>query len=194
MNLIFTATGETDAYFDTLKAICGDTSNKSMIDIGSGFCPTTRKLGFKEKRYVDIVERDLGEEKHYFVHMDILSMVKSDSDKNYDVSISLDNIEHFWKEDAFDLISWMESNSKKQIIFTPLGDYLTIKDKNNKDPDTHKSGWMPTEFIDRGWVTVTFPNFHPTLGIGAFFAFNCENIKEEFERITNELKNKLWAK
>jgi len=194
MNLIFQATGETDAYFDTLKAICGDTPDKSMIDIGAGFCPTTRKLGFKEKKYVDIVERDLGEENEFFSQLNILEMIKSKSEKQYDVSISLDNIEHFYKKDATSLINWMVRNSKKQVIFTPLGDYIKIKEEGNTDPDTHKSGWTSKNFNEMGWATITFPNFHPLLGIGAFFAFNCENLKEEFERITNELKNKSWAK
>ena len=85
MNLIFQETGETDAYFDTLKAICGDTPDKSMIDIGAGFCPTTRKLGFKEKKYVDIVERDLGEENEFFSQLNILEMIKSKSENTHEI-------------------------------------------------------------------------------------------------------------
>lgn len=194
MNITFQATGDTEAYLDTLVAICGDTEGKAMIDIGCGFCPTTRKLGFTEKKYVDIVVRDLGEENEFFSQMNILDMMQNDLPVKYDVSISLDNIEHFYPEDAIDLLNWMVNNSRKQIVFTPLGDYIKVKEEGNTDPDTHKSGWTSEDFNRMGWATITLPNFHPTLNIGAFFAFKCSDIENEFERITNELKNKSWAK
>ncbi len=88
----------------------------------------------------------------------------------------------------------MEVSSNKQILFTPIGYYMNVSDKENKDPDTHKSGWIP-EMLPT-YAHIIFPNFHPTLsekGLGAFFAFKCENLVLEFERITNELKNKTWA-
>lgn len=194
MNITFDATGETSAYFDTLKAICGDTNGKSMMDIGAGFCPTTRHLGFWKTYYIDIVKRDLGEENINFMQRDILEMINHKFPDNIDVSISLDNIEHFYPEDAMKLLIWMMGNSQKQIIFTPLGDYIKVPEQGNTDPDTHKSGWTPEDFNKMGWATITFPNFHPTLNIGAFFSFNCMDIHSEFERVTNELKNKSWTK
>lgn len=194
MNITFQATGETEAYFDTLKAICGDTEGKSMMDIGAGFCPTTRKLGFGKKCFIDIVNRDLGEENVNFKQINILEMINSYPSEIVDVAISLDNIEHFYPKEAMKLLIWMMATSQKQIIFTPLGDYIKVPEQGNTDPDTHKSGWTPEDFNKMGWATITFPNFHPSLGIGAFFSFNCMDIHSEFERVTNELKNKSWAK
>ena len=197
MNITFNATGHGTAYMDTLKAICGNTEDRSLIDLGCGWCTHTRQLKFKEKRLVDIVVRDLGEENNCFVQVDMLELIKQPSDKIFDISISSDNIEHFWQEDGFKIIDWMENNSKKQIIFTPLGDYIKTEDKTDTNPDSHKSGCLPKDFELIGWNTITFPQFHPTLGehgLGAFFAFHCENLNEEFNRIINELKNKSWIK
>ena len=91
----------------------------------------------------------------------------------------------------------MKENSKKQIVFTPQGEYMNVRDKENTHPDTHKKSWTDIEFQEMGWATITFPHFHPTLGengLGAFFAFNCDNLEQEFNRITNELKNMKWIK
>jgi hypothetical protein len=187
MNKDYNIEGSGEVQYQVLKAICGDTTNKSMVDIGCGFCPTTRRLGFTDKTYVDIVVRDLGEENEYFKQMDILQMIKLKSKNKIDVTISLDNLEHFWEKDAIRLIKWMDKNSETKIIFTPLGHYMTIDDKENIDPDTHKSGFTPQQFNDLGWHTLTFHNFHPTLNLGTFFAWKCDNTEQTFDNVINQL-------
>ena len=195
MNLTFDISGNGEIYLDVLKTICGDTNNKSMIDLGSGNAPSTRQLGFTFKTYVDIVNRDIQEENKFFEQRDILEMVKENVFPAYDVSISLDNLEHYYKDDALNVLEWVQNNSAKQIIFTPLGKYCTIEVEGNKDPDTHKSGWTDEEFEAMGWATITFPHYHQLLGgLGAFFAWHCDNIEQDFERVKNELKNKSWTK
>lgn len=187
MRMTFDCSGSPEIHLAVLKAICGDTKGKSMIDLGCGFAPQTRQLGFKFRLYVDIVTRDLKEENENFKNVDILN---NDLDSFWDVSFSLDNIEHFKKMDGYFLLREMKIFSIKQIIFTPIGDYL-IEKYATENPDSHKSGWMPEEFEEMEWATIVFNNFHQTLGIGAFFAFNCENMKSEFLRISNELS---WIK
>jgi hypothetical protein len=194
MKMIYICEGNGEVQLDVLKSICGNTDGKSMIDIGSGFCPNTRKLGFTEKLYIDIVERDIVEEKPFFRKCNILVFIQSvEYLEKIDVSISLDNIEHFYKDDAIKILNWMVKNTKKQIIFTPLGDYIKTSEADNTNPDTHKSGWLPKDFEDMGWATIVFKNFHPKLNLGAFFAFKCSNINDEFTRVINELNNKKWA-
>ena len=79
--------------------------------------------------------------------------------------------------------------SEKAIIFTPLGD-CNITDDDN--PDRHKSGWTPEDF--KNDAVIVFPDFHKSMNQGAFFAWFCGNIKEDFERVKNELNNKTWNK
>jgi hypothetical protein len=84
----------------------------------------------------------------------------------------------------------MHRHSHKQIIFTPLGSYNVTDDDN---PDSHKSGWTPEDFVD--WATISFQNFHPLLQCGAFFAWHhCSDLDKDFERVKSELNNKSWAK
>lgn len=188
--------GSAEIQYDVLKAICGDVSNSFMLDLGCGNAPITRKLGFQNRIYLDIVERDLGEEHLHFKKIDIIDLIKHDSEVfTSTVTISLDNIEHFWEEDAYRIIAWMERNSNKQVIFTPVGLYMNVEDASNNDPDTHKSGWYPQMLPS--YACLVFPNFHPTLsekGLGAFFAFKCDNLKAEFDRVIYELKDKIWVK
>lgn len=185
--------GNGEVHLDVLKAICGNTSNKSMIDLCCGFAPQTRQLGFKDRFYIDVFERDLKEENENFLARDIFWLMDSMFPLKMDCCFMLDAIEHFKRDDAYKILRWMNDTFALQIIFTPLGDYL-IEKKETNNPDSHKSGWLSKEFEDMGWHTIVFPNFHPTLNIGAFFAFKCNNSESEFERIINELNKKEWTK
>ena len=78
----------------------------------------------------------------------------------------------------------MERHTSKQIVFTPLGEYMITKDSH---PDSHRSGWMPDDF--NGWASIVLPNFHESINTGAFFSWHCENIEEHFEIVKNKLKS-----
>ena len=97
MTISFDCNGNGEVHLDVLKAICGNTEGKSMLDMGCGFAPQTRQLGFTEKVYVDKVERDLAEEMPYFLNCDLMSD-KYFREEGYDVSIMSDCIEHFEKD------------------------------------------------------------------------------------------------
>jgi hypothetical protein len=83
----------------------------------------------------------------------------------------------------------MEMISDKQIIFTPIGPYLM---QDNDNPEDHHSAWYPSDFP--GWACLVFPEYHPTLEVGAFFAWRCKDIKEDYERVYLELVKKPWVK
>lgn len=189
MQVTFETYGTPEIHLDVLKAICGDVSDKSMLDLGCGFAPQTRQLGFRSRTYVDVVERDLGEEMPYFLNCNILSNEYFKKEK-YDVCFALDVIEHFHKDAGDYLLFLMGKQSYKQVIFTPLGAYLI--GEGEPGPDMHRSGWLPSDCKD--WASIVFPNFHPILNIGAFFSFNCDDLESEFYRVLSELKNKAWAK
>ena len=89
----------------------------------------------------------------------------------FDIITALDVIEHLTKDDGFRLIQVLERLSCGRIVFfTPLGEYLL----NNGDEKYlgHLSGWYPEDFIRLGYSCWVFPEFHRSLGVGAFFAIN----------------------
>lgn len=181
--------GNGEIYLDMMRAICGDTSDKSMLDLMCHHAPYTAQLGFKDRTYVDIQDRglDFKEERQYFVKTDVFDFLYN-SDRSWDVAICSDGIEHVYKHKGAHLLWLMDGLSEKQIIFTPTRDKNLAMDS---DPDSHKSSWAPDDF--EAYAIIEFPDFHPTLNQGAFFAFKCGRIIDEFERVKKELKNKSWA-
>lgn len=185
--------GDGEVYLDILKGICGDTAGKSMIDLMCHHAPYTPQLGFDKRTYVDIQDRGLDhkEEQQYFIQEDVIRYLYGNPKPKADVMICSDGIEHLPKATAWDIVLTMRQQSKKSIIFTPLGD-CSISEGGH--PDEHKSGWLPEEFLDMGYATIVFPNFHPSLNTGAFFAWHSVYIEKDYERVINELINKLWVK
>jgi len=179
-------TGSGKVYLDVMKAICGDTSGKSMIDLGCNTAPYTCQLGFEKRKYIDIIERKLDDEKEqqYFECADMLHYLRLGF--NYDCTISSDSIEHLTVTNGSILLSLMGNFSKKQIIFTPLNEWMI--DLNSKDPEGHHSLWTPELIPD--YASIVFQNYHPTLNIGAWFGWKCDNLEQDFERVKNELKQK----
>lgn len=193
MRLTFEDTvGNDTVYLDVLKAICGETSGKSMADLGCNKAPHTPKLGFEKRVYVDVLDRTLdhAEEQQYFVKYDMINYLNESPLAIYDVCISSDSIEHLSERDGERFVEAMKKHSLKQVIFTPLGEWMM--DKEGVDPEGHHSLWTPEMLPD--FAAIVFKSYHPTLGIGAWFGFRCENIEQEFQRVSNELKQKSWAR
>ncbi len=179
--------GSGDLHITVLKAICGSVQGKSMLDLCAGEAPTTRQLGFTKRTYVDVVARDMGDESQHAVTSDVKTFLERCD--HYDVSIMLDGIEHFRFPQGYELISLMEAKSDKQILFTPYGEYMVNGDMSDVHPDSHKSGWTPDMLP--GYACLVFPQFHPTLshhGLGAFYAWKCPSIAEDFLRVVEELR------
>lgn len=179
--------GSEEVYLDVLNAICGDCSENGLIDLGCCEATHTGQLKFKDSLFVDIQDRKLVNGRE-ITKMDVFDFLNSCVGK-IDVMTALDFIEHLTIEDGNRLIDKMIEHSKKRIIFTPLGEYLVQTGATT--PDQHRSGWYPDNFP--GWNTIVFPKYHPTLGIGAFFVWHSDNVKEEGERVFHELKEKSWT-
>lgn len=173
--------GDNELHLRILEAICGPTAGQSMVDLCCYHAPTTPKLGFTERTYVDIQDRGLDNvnEQQYFVKADVFAFLNA-ADR-FDVSICIDGIEHFSKAWGYKLLELMTMASDKQIIFTPLGEYMV--DPTSEHPDTHKSGWQPMD----GYANIVIPNYHPALNRGALYFFKCPNLEQEFQRVTKEL-------
>lgn len=187
--------GNLEIYMDCLNAILGEGERNSMIDLGCNLAPHTPLLGFKERTYVDILPRvlDHKEEQQYFKQEDILNV---DINKKVDVSFALDVIEHLTQQNGISLLKKMDVISDKQILFTPTSDIFGM-DYETDNPESHRSLWSTEmfEFIKPNhYAYLIFPYYHKIWNGGAFFIWHCKNIEQDFERVTNELKNKSWNK
>jgi hypothetical protein len=194
MKITFPHTHGTDEiYMDCLRAICGDTKGKSMIDLCCNKAPHTPLLGFEKRIYVDILPRTLdhSSEQQYFHQMDVLKLGYL---VNFDVSICSDGIEHLSLENGVRLRRWMESQTKRQVLFTPLNPWMMSDKEDHEDPEGHHSVWSPDDIFLQGYASIVFPEYHPSLGIGAFFAWRCDNLKADYERVYLDLMKKHWVK
>lgn len=172
-----------DVFLEDLRAIIGPAYDKSHIDLCSNLAPLIRRLGFRRRVYVDILPRDLGEESQYFVEADVLGDHPV-LQETYDVSTCLDGIEHLHKDQGHVLVARMLDISKKRVIFTPFDPWMM--EPHNPHPETHKSVWTPDDLP--GWASIVYPVYHPTLNIGAWFGWHCDDLEEDFRRVRRELK------
>jgi hypothetical protein len=196
MQLVFeNIEGSGEIYLDVVGAICSDVlgnDNCSMLDLMCHHSPYNAQLPFTEKVFVDIQDRplDFVSEQVNFVQYDVLKFLERNL-AEFDVIICSDGIEHLTKRDGFRMLKMMQNQSHKHIIFTPLGEYCLELNPTN-DPDAHRSGWEPKEFV--GWASIIFTDFHKQNNAGAFFTWHCKDIEKDFERVKNILKDKSWTK
>ena len=131
-----------------------------VIDFGCGLMPATRKLNCKkliaiEKwfPYVNQLRKELFHLKHIHVWElalagPFLSNIESNST---DISLAIDVVEHFEKEDALRLIKHMERISRKRvIIFTPEG-FVPNEREENTELQRHRCGFLPIELEEIGY-------------------------------------------
>jgi len=185
--------GTIEIYMDCLEALCGE-ERGSMIDLGCNLAPNTPRLKFNERTYIDALYRELDhkEEQPYFKQCDILNMYWH---YVYNTSFALDVIEHMTYSNGEKLLSLMWLCSNKQILFTPLTDLFGM-DYETDNPESHRSLWTPEmieEKYPNKYAFLIFPNYHQVWNGGAFFFWACEHIKQDFERVSNILKQKTWA-
>lgn len=180
--------GGNEVYMDCLTALVGE-NRSSFLDIGCNHAPFTSQLGFKHREYIDMLPRELdNKDEQQFFHQENILQRKLHS--TYNSTFALDVIEHLYKADGCEMLMIMKYISNRQILFTPLDEWM-MTDDADKNPESHRSIWKPGDIDDR-WIKLIFPKYHPTLGIGAWWFMHCENLEEEFERVKNELKTKSW--
>lgn len=187
--------GSSELQIAVLKAICGNTTGKALIDLCCGSAPQTSQLTFRSKTYVDAVDRKLPDGN--VVVGNVIDFLQN-TNEFWDISISTDSIEHFRDNDAINFLSLTSQRAKKNIWFTPLGEFCITHNPENNDPDTHKSEWTPEklESLYPGkWSFLVFPYWHPTLRnskneiLGAFFFWNANDIDNtDYQRVIEELK------
>jgi hypothetical protein len=180
MQMVIQEHGNLKMYEKVYHAIIGEgIENKTMIDLCSCEATFTKTLPFKHKTYVDLVDWGIPVEAGLFVKADVLSEHEC-FHKHYDVANCSDGIEHLRKHDGLILLEKMKNMSDKQVLFTPLGEYL-VQDESNTDPNNHKSGWWPEDFD--GFGAIVAPRYHEKLKIGAFWVWRCFDIEQDFARV-----------
>jgi hypothetical protein len=180
--------GSGELYLRVMKAICGDTQGRSMLDLMCHRAPYTPLLGFRHRNYVDIQDRgfDHKEEYPFFIKADVFDYLMN-TGAIFDVAICSDGIEHLTRADGVQLLIWMKERSMKQVLFTPFGELMLTNDSH---PDSHQSGWLPDHisiYMPDQFAYIVFPDFHPALNAGAFFFWHTKDIEQDFERVKNEL-------
>lgn len=156
-----------EKYLSILRRIIGPTQDKTFLDLCCGEMTHTRELKFKRSVHVDVVDWPTRPKEFDFRRESVLDCKFSACE--FDVCLCSDGIEHLDINDGLLLIMKMSTWSTVPIIFTPLGSYMV--NPTATDPDSHKSGWLPSDFERFGWLTEAHPDWHPTLGVGAFFAW-----------------------
>lgn len=192
--------GSIEVYMDVMRAICGETEGKSMIDLMCCTAPNTPDLGFSKRCYIDVLPRELDhkEEQQFFKPMDVLSLIPYKPDvlrdckviNPFDVAICSDGIEHLTNDDGWHLLHTMIALSHKQIIFTPLDDIFGMAKDGDNDPEAHRSLWKP-EMLP-GWNHIVFPDYHKVWNGGAWFGWRAPWMEGEFNRVKSILQTKHW--
>jgi hypothetical protein len=87
----------------------------------------------------------------------------------------------------------MEGISERQILFTPTTDLFGMAQPDNDDPEAHRSLWTPKQFEELGYACITFPDYHSVWNGGAFFAWRCPNIFDDYLNVREILNACAWA-
>lgn len=186
MSLVFTSQCEgNDLRFHRLLGMMfGEKrSQQSLIDLCAHDARHWRILPFADMTFVDVVDNsNVAPESGKYVVTDVLGDHEC-FNRHYDVATCLDGIEHLHKEPALRLRDRMANLGDSAVIFTPDGPFCV--DPNSNDPYSHK--WVATLDDFPGFCFFHFPKWHPTLNIGAFFAWKTIALESEFSRVVSEI-------
>jgi len=134
-------------------------SEDNVIDFGCGLMPLTRKLKCKKiigidiwRPYIEQLANELVDRTEIGLwYANICEIIENMHEKSIDISLAIDVVEHFEKEQAVKLIKNMERISKKYVlIFTPVG-FRAQEREENSEYQRHRCGFRPSEFKDIGY-------------------------------------------
>lgn len=150
---------KTDLYLEPiLEKLCLEVAPDSLLDVGCGSDSPIRRFSKKIPRCVGIdgflpsIEKASDQKIHHeYLHGDLLKSLAELPSKSFDIAIAIDVIEHFDKKDGWTLWAEMERLARKRVvIFTPNG-FLPQGEYDTNPHQLHRSGWVTSEFADRGY-------------------------------------------
>lgn len=162
--------GSQTLWGEIVRRILADSPRETLLDVCCGERSATKHLDFKKVVACDVVDWPrrpvLGE----FYHEDALSFLRRLAPREqFDLAICSDGLEHFPLSKGREVLTEMERVARLALVFVPTGDPNISPE--SQDPHTHKASWADSDFKELGWETLEFPNWHPTLGWGAMFAW-----------------------
>lgn len=162
--------GSGELWLSVVRRIIGKpTEGLSLLDLCCNECTTTARFKWKRHCGVDVVSWPKRPKWVEFHLKDAKQFAFECDFEEFDVCIVSDGVEHFTKFEGQQMLDAATGAARLVIMFTPLGEYMV--DPSSTHPDSHKSGWWPQEFVDNGWAVDVYPKWHPSLGVGAFFAW-----------------------
>ena len=182
MKITLPGAGNDQRFLAILNTIIG-ADRGSLIDLCCHHARLTQGLSFAQKTFVDVNDHSARVRAGRFVQADVVNGSHPVFAERYDVATCLDGIEHMHKPEGWQMLKRMDALAAKQILFTPLDPWSM--DPDSTDPEAHKCVWSPDELV--GYASIVMPTYHPTLGIGAFFFWKCDDIRRDFERVREEL-------
>lgn len=162
--------GSQELWLSVVNEIIADLSpTDKMIDVCCGECAVTRNLNFKSVQACDVIWSPLIPDSWVFTNKEAVPFLKHFHSRSVDLVICSDGLEHHTFLAGKELLRQMNRVGRIAIVFTPTGD--TEYNPRAKNPHAHKSSWSERDFHELGWETKHFPDWHPTLGWGAIFAW-----------------------
>lgn len=169
--IIRTEEGSLELWLEVVRGIIGrPTEDLTLLDLCCGECTGTSLLQCKFHVGIDVVDWPTRPLLSQYLKCDALDFcLFSLEGFHFNLCICSDGLEHLPREAGLKLLKALPAFvAPLSIIFTPIGPWKLDADATH--PDTHKSAWLPEELEAIGWNVVAFPNWHQTLGVGAFFA------------------------
>lgn len=134
----------------------------SVLDVACGlslkskYIPAQIRVGVDiHEPYFEHIEADVP---YVVLKHDIRKLKEIFVSKSFDIVIALDIIEHITKEEGLELMRQCEEIARKAVIFeTPKGyipQNIDIQGHGGDTWQTHRSGWEPNEFEERGYKVV----------------------------------------
>lgn len=154
-------------FFHAIIAPLGAPGGLSLLDLCCGEMAVTRHLHFGESLHLDVIDAPGRPREFPFRQIDVGAWILNDR-RQWDVIVLSDGLEHFRKREGMDILDYMREHAQIPVVFVPVGDDTSV-DEDADGPHTHKSLWTPEEFED--WNTLVWPDWHPTIGLGAMFAW-----------------------
>ncbi|UUZ94577.1 class I SAM-dependent methyltransferase [Paenibacillus sp. P25] len=142
----------------------------SILDVGSGIglllqyyeCPIILALD----AHRPYLENRVNRSPHIIpINADARDMGKMFVPKSVSTVAFIDSIEHFTKPEGLALLHEAEIIAKSRVVvFTPRGffpqNHVDHYGMSGEFYQSHRSGWEPEEFLNRGYYVLVFKHFH----------------------------------
>lgn len=145
---------------DTIARICPHV--ESILDVGCGLSLQSRFIETDDRVGLDIyqpfLERIETHVDYTAINADALDIDKLYAENSFDVVLLVYILEHLDKESGLRLMEMAEHIARRVVyVQVPHGfipQNIDIWGEGGNEYQTHRSGWFPEEFMQRGYWTI----------------------------------------